>query len=358
MNSVLRVFRKKNLGVVLGLLIGLLAPVVVVVLLTGMVILQTSRSSNLPSSATTGAAPLFQPTSHTLTPTTVVALVNTATTAIEGVAPQPTALGQPLPGSTPTWTPAAATFTSVPPTATLTVTTGPRSTEAATSAPSATPTPSTPVPTTTAITTPPATTTLTPTQVAASWIAQNLSILLDPDDASSTLILGELLNNSEAGQEIESIEGTYSTDQGVFPLLPAAIVNWPADSAPPAGSVPFEIYLPQVTGVRAVELSVVSDSGSDARPVQVLQIEELTQTTTGSTQCFSGQVRPGGNLVTDYVTVTATLYGSQGKVVGLNYVSLAPPFYIVGDRLTLFRRLCVTPVGAEVTRVEVRAWGR
>jgi hypothetical protein len=238
------------------------------------------------------------------------------------------------------------------------VTTGPLSTEAATSASSATLTPPTPVPTTTAIATPPATTVFTPTQVAASWIAQNLSILLDPDDASSTLILGELLNNSEAGQEIESIEGTYSTDQGVFPLLPAAIVNWPADGAPPAGSVPFEIYLPQVTGVRTVELSVVSDSGSDVRPVQVLQIEELTQTTTGSTQCFSGQIRPGGNPVTDYVTVTATLYGSQGKVVGLNYVSVAPPFFIVGDRLTLFRRLCVTPAGAEVTRFEVRAWGR
>lgn len=73
--------------------------------------------------------------------------------------------------------------------------------------------------------------------------------------------------------------------------------------------------------------------------------------------CVEGELRKPGAGLRDYLTIAAILYDAQRQVINFDSYDEFFPEDVVGDQ-TLGVQVCIDPLGQQVARYEVRAWGQ
>lgn len=245
-----------------------------------------------------------------------------------------TAAQVPIAANTPTDTP------TVIPTVTPTETPSP------TSVPTATEIPPTETPTTTP--------TPTETPLPQGWVFSNVRVFYDQDEGGLRLV-GDVLNNTGAAQEVTRITGTFYDTQGQTVTDPDIIDYWPLDAVPPGGQMPFDLV---VTGLQSADRFDLQVEAQPSRETlhQDFEFLDLNSSNEASDYCLTGKLRSQGNELQDYLVIVAILYDDQGKVINFNANYEFSLTGLVNNQAMDFEN-CVTLLDQSVTRYEVRAWG-
>jgi hypothetical protein len=207
-------------------------------------------------------------------------------------------------------------------------------------------------------TTPQSTPTTASPVIAASggWSFLGLKSAYDPD-WESVSIRGEAINGTGASQRLSDITGTfYDAAGGVIAGEDDTDSYWPMYVAPAGGRVPFEITLYDIREVADFDLQVIAQA-SDETARQDFEFQELDASNDGSDYCVAGKLRNPGDKLGDYLVIAAVLYDDQDDVINFDSGTWRHPQQIVGDQLLDFE-VCVDPLGQDVARYEMRAWGQ
>lgn len=219
----------------------------------------------------------------------------------------------------------------------------PTSLPAATATEEPTPT-SVPTPTPTAI----------PTPTPSAWLFAGVRVS-PAADGNGLLLYGDIINNTGSSQILKVITATFHDAQGQV-ISPSDITDyWPTEAIPPGAQVPFELKVAGVSGMANFDLSVEAVPG-DQTPRQDFEFSDLNQTNVGEGYCLAGTLRDQGSELREYLVIVAILYDPQNNVVNFgDYYESDPEGE--SDEHTLDFELCVDPLGQNVARHELRAWG-
>jgi hypothetical protein len=206
---------------------------------------------------------------------------------------------------------------------------------------------------TTARTTP---TTASPVVAASGgWSFLGVKSAYDPD-WESLFVRGEALNDTGASQRLSKIIGTFYDAAGqVVAGGDETDSYWPIYLVPAGGWVPFEITLYDIREVADFDLQVVTQA-TDQSVRQDFEFLELESSNDGSDDCVMGKLRNPGSRLESYLVIAAVLYDDQDDVINFDSGTWYPQ-EVVGDE-TLDFEVCVDPLGQDVARYEVRAWGQ
>ncbi len=226
------------------------------------------------------------------------------------------------------------------------------------------PTPSSPPPTTTPpplptetpspTPLPTAAPTVTPSPTTAVWLFSGVRVV-PVQDGNGLLLYGDMVNNTGSAQQLQFVRATFYDIQGQ--VIPAADITdyWPTEAVPPGGQLPFELAVTGVPSPANFDLSVEAVP-SDRTPLQDFEFLDLNQSDEGGNYCLSGSLRDQGNEPQEYLVIVAILYDAQNNVVNFgDYYESDPGEEI--DENALDFQLCVDPLGQDVARHELRAWG-
>ncbi|GAB4441568.1 MAG: hypothetical protein Kow0031_23600 [Anaerolineae bacterium] len=301
----------------------------------------------------------------TLTPTAAVAASAATEIAVAAIAlPLPS---EPAanPAAPATATPAAvipheagpAPPATVPPTATTApVINLPTAEPTASATPSAT---ATPLPTATATPPPSPSPTVTPTYTPTplpDWVFSGVNRRPSPD-ANGVLLVGQVMNNTGASQELTDINGTFYDAQGQVINLPGdTYAYWPGYVLPHGGSMPFELAVDGVASIANFDLGVTNQP-SDKTPQQNFEFLNVTPQGRKDSYCLQGELRNPGSPFQDYLLIAAILFNNQDEVIGFGEYQEFGHTQIAGDRTARFE-ICVDQPGQDVARYELQAWGR
>jgi hypothetical protein len=173
----------------------------------------------------------------------------------------------------------------------------------------------------------------------------------------SLLVYGEVVNNAASAQQIDYLAGTVYDGQGqVLADVADGAEYWPIYVVPAGAQVPFKLSLYGVPGASDFDLNLVAQP-SDEAPRQDFEFSDLDATSQAGSYCVSGELRNPGGQLDSYLTIVAVLYNAQGNVISFDSYEEYFPEEIVGDE-TLDFEVCVDPLGQDVARYEVRAWGQ
>jgi len=170
-------------------------------------------------------------------------------------------------------------------------------------------------------------------------------------------VYGEAVNNTGASQQISYLTGTFYDAGGQEIAGPDDSSDyWPIYIVPPEGRVPFELSLYGVSGVADFDLQIVTQPSNQTLR-QDFQFSDLDASSVYGSYCVEGELRNPGAALRDYLTIAAILYDAQGQVVSFDSYDEFFPEDVVGDQ-TLDVQVCVDPLGQQVARYELRAWGQ
>jgi hypothetical protein len=169
------------------------------------------------------------------------------------------------------------------------------------------------------------------------------------------LLYGDIINNTGSSQLLKYVTATFYDAQGQV-IPPVAITDyWPTEAIPPGGQVPFELNVAGVPSAADFDLSVEA-TPSDQTPRQNFEFSDLSQSNEGGAYCLSGSLRDQGDEPQEYLVIVAILYDPQNNVVNFgDYYESDPQGEI--DEHTLDFELCIDPLGQDIARHELRAWG-
>jgi len=170
------------------------------------------------------------------------------------------------------------------------------------------------------------------------------------------LLMGELVNNTGAPQQVIDISGAFYDAQGEDTVNSLNVVSYvPVDPVPVDAHIPF--YL-QVDGRRDIDhfdLNALSEPASDPprQDFQFSGVEQWVDDDTG--YCLRGQVDNQGPPVQEYLIVVAIGYDDQGSVVnfGEYYVDTLPG----SDGQSSPFELCLASPGRQLNRHDLRVFG-
>ena len=194
----------------------------------------------------------------------------------------------------------------------------------------------------------------TATPLPEGWVFSGAQISSEPEE-DGVLLYGEVINNTGSSQELFFISGVFYDAQGQ-PLPDTATIDyWPIEIVPPGGRVPFELTILEAQTIDTFDLTVEAAPSEDT-PSQDFEFLAVNQTNEANNYCLSGQVRNLAGELDFYLTVVAVLYDVQDKVINFSDHYDYSPEQVIGDQ-TMDFALCVDPLGQDVARYELRAWG-
>ena len=166
-----------------------------------------------------------------------------------------------------------------------------------------------------------------------------------------------MVNNTGQAQEISAVNGTFYDAGGQVIASDADVLDYPAITVVPAGErATFELDVTNIQSAASYKLTVDS-LPSDEPPRQNFDFAGVTQTTESDAYYVRGKVSNPSDALQDYLILVATLYDAQGKVVNYASDSRIKISWLTGSR-TLTFELRAPPPNGNVTRYEIRAWGR
>jgi hypothetical protein len=182
-------------------------------------------------------------------------------------------------------------------------------------------------------------------------------VAANPNPEGGLVLHGNLLNNTDAPQELQSVNGTFYDGQGQAIAGPdQAYAYWPGYVVPPRGNMPFELLVEGISSAANFQLAAQAQPSSDP-PRQDFTVSELNQRSEDGEYCLSGQLRNPGSELADYLIIAAVLYDAQNNVIKFGDYQEFGHDEIEGDTTASFD-ICVDPPAQEVARYEVVAWGR
>jgi hypothetical protein len=171
------------------------------------------------------------------------------------------------------------------------------------------------------------------------------------------LVYGEAVNDGEAAQQIKHLMGTFYDAQGdVMADTGAATDYWPVYIVAPGAKAPFKLSVSGASGVTDFDLQIASQA-SNQTPRQDFRFEDLRTVRRGTNYCVKGKLSNPGDALHNYLVIAAVLYNAQGNVIGFDSYEEYSVDDIVGDE-TLNFEVCADPLGREVARYEMSAWGQ
>jgi hypothetical protein len=212
--------------------------------------------------------------------------------------------------------------------------------------------PATETPTPTSV--PTDTPTLTPTPTSAAWLFSGVR-LAPAQDGSGILLYGDMINNTGSAQTLQVVTATFYDAQGQI-ISPANMTDyWPTEAIPPGAQIPFELNIAGVPNPADFDLNVDAVP-SDQTPRQDFEFSDLDQSNEAGDYCLSGSLRDQGSVPQEYLVIVAVLYDDQNNVVNFGDYYESDP-QTETDEHTLDFQLCVDPLGQNVTRHQLWAWG-
>ena len=244
-----------------------------------------------------------------------------------------------------------ATFTALSPAAAPSPTVLSPATVTATRLPIGPPT-ATPTATPTPTDMPPPSPTVTP--LPEGWVFTNVRNFPDPN-GDNLLVYGDVINNTGTSQDLRFITGTFYNEQGQVATDGNTLDYWPVETIPAGSKVPFELTVFELQSATDVDLRVEAVPSNEA-PSQDFEFSDVNQTSEDGENCVSGKVRNPGEELRFYLSIVAILYDGQDKVINFRDHYHHSPENLIGDQ-TLDFKICIDPLGQEVARFDVRAWG-
>lgn len=238
---------------------------------------------------------------------------------------------------------ATATRTSLPPTANSGGTLSPSATQTNNNTSTATAT-STPTPTPTV------------TPIGVGIIVKNMRWYFDAE-LNLTRVVGEVTNNTDTQQLIETLEGVFYSAPGVT-VNPNDIIEFsPQEVIPVGGTVPFYFELDAVTSLDNYTVTVQTDFSPFVTRTDLILQDQSERIDADGLRCFEGKVRNAGERLQNEIVITASLYDDQNNFVNFNYEAFdsGVAFTVLGDRTRSYS-VCVRP--PHNGRVDVRVYGR
>ncbi len=184
-----------------------------------------------------------------------------------------------------------------------------------------------------------------------------VSVRIYPGQDNGLLLYGNLINQTSDPQQLEDVGGTFYDEQGqVIAGEESTYPNWPINVVAPGQSVPFELFVYEITQAANFNLSVQAEPSGDA-PHQDFEFADLKQKTEDGDYCVEGAVRNKGGELEDYLVVVAILYDGQDKVINYSDYQEFDLDGVVDGEAAEFE-ICVGSPNQDVARYELRAWGR
>lgn len=297
----------------------------------------------------TGAASDLAPTPGGDTPASSPAVSDAART--EDAAPDSpdvsdasVAANSPMPEETAATQPAAANSTldtpvSLPaPTASQTPTPTIPPTATPTAAPTATDTP---------------TETPSPTPLPEGWVFA--SVRLDQSQGDLQMY-GDVINNTGQPQDLALISGNFFDAQGQ-PISASTFDYWPIETIPVGARVPFELTIFGVQNVGDFDLVVEATPSDEADiPTGDFEFLEVNASADSGDYCVSGKLRNLSGELRFYLSTVLILYDEADNLINFGDDYMTSPPNLVGDQ-TLDFNVCIDPLGQNVARYDIRAWG-
>jgi len=347
---------------VIGAVVMVTLPLIVGVgLISMLVINRNSQTDALPTLVNTQApVPTVAEALVSFTPTVEAPIAPAASPAVSTTS-TPANLATEIALSTATLPPPASATLAPTSTggnaATATPTTTPPTTNSGgTVTPSATATANiTPTPTLNAATVTP-TATATSTPPGAGIVVGSTSWYFD-SELNLVQVVGEVTNNTDVQQLIESVDGVFYSAPGVV-ISEANITGfYPQEVIPVGGTVPFYFELEGVTSLHSSTVTVTTDISPFVTRTDLVLQEPSEQINSDGYRCFEGRVRNNGERLQNELVIIASVYDEQNKLVNFEYQAFSggAAFEVLGDRTRSYS-VCVRP--PHTGRADVRVYGR
>jgi len=211
-------------------------------------------------------------------------------------------------------------------------------------------------PTVAATETPLPTDTPTITPTPAAWAFNEVRTLPSPDDGG-LLLLGNVVNNTGAAQEVQAISGAFYDDQGqMIASTDRTYSYYPIYVLPSGGRAPFRMTIEGINSAANFELDVQAEP-SEEIPRQDFDISDVKQWNEDDYYCLSGTLRYSGSAIQEYLIIAANLYDAQDKLVNFGDYEEFGLIAASADAASHFE-ICIEPPNQDVVRYEIQAWGR
>jgi hypothetical protein len=172
---------------------------------------------------------------------------------------------------------------------------------------------------------------------------------------SGLLLLGDVMNNTGTAQELKGLTGTFYNDQGQVMADGNTADYWPIAAVPQGGQLPFELIALGLDSAADFDLRVEAEPGNELLR-QDFEFLDVTPSSEGGDYCLRGRVHnPGGGLES-YLIVVTVLYDQQDNVINYSDDYKTVPAELGGGQ-TIDFEVCVDPLGQDVARYDLRAWG-
>jgi hypothetical protein len=167
------------------------------------------------------------------------------------------------------------------------------------------------------------------------------------------LVFGELVNNSDATQQLSQVTANFFDGQGNLLMADKSTTGlWPTRNIPAGAQVPFALTIRGVVEVSSFDLAVDAQtvSSSPRQDFEFLGVNERSQ---GTQYCLGGALKNPGAETARSVVVAAILYDAQGNV--LRFGTDVAAVLEAGQSADF--EVCLKSLPENPARYEVRAWG-
>lgn len=208
--------------------------------------------------------------------------------------------------------------------------------------------------------------TATPTRVILPTAALNprtagwsfASTRVEAGSDEGLRLYGEMVNDTGSAQELSYVSGTFFDDQGQIIADQTSTTDYaPLEIIPPGGRVPFELMVNNIQSAADFELWAKSTPHDSAPRQSDFEFVGVNERDEEGSYCLEGALANRGGDLEEYLVIVAILYDDQGNMLGFGDDYQADLTEIVGDT-TLDFDICITFPQADVSRYELRAWGR
>jgi len=167
------------------------------------------------------------------------------------------------------------------------------------------------------------------------------------------LVFGELVNNTDASQQLAQVTASFFDGQGNLLMADKSATGlWPTRNIPAGARVPFALTIRGVVDVASFDLAVDAQSVS-TNPRQDFEFLGVTERATETNYCLAGAMKNPGAETARSVVVAAILYDGQGNVLRFGTDVAA---VLEAGQSTDFE-VCLKSLPENPARYEVRAWG-
>jgi hypothetical protein len=167
---------------------------------------------------------------------------------------------------------------------------------------------------------------------------------------------GDIINNTDAAQQLEHISGTLYDAGGQLIADDESIADfWPIDVVPPGQRAAFRLIVEGVQSAAQFSLSVEAEpSGRPTRQdFEFLSPESWREE---AEYCVAGRLRNPGGALQRNLLIVLVLYDDQDRVVNFGDYYESSPESLAGGQ-TLDFEVCADEFNQDIARYELRAWG-